>query len=129
VSREARAPSIATKRVGENRYQVEYYQDYLTPGFCDWTERFAYYRIYVNDKEINGAALLGFPSLYNKITYNCFMRTLPVNTVDKYESGLVCLDGAVHKSDNGRALYKSNSSFDPSLPYGEVNFFWKEKRP
>lgn len=128
VTREFGLPFTVPKWLGGNRYEVEYYQDHFLSGFCDWTEGFVSYYILQSGQIKQGGALLGFPNLYNKINYNCFMQTLPVNTSAKYESGLVCLDGSVNKSSN-RAVYGSNSSLDPSLPYGEVNFFWKEQAP
>ena len=120
VSREKALPFIVPKRLEGSHYEVEYYQDYFLPGFCDWTERFVFYSILQNGQiKTGGAALLGFPNLYNRINYSCFIYTVPVNTPAKYESGLVCSAG----------INRRNSSFDPSLPYGEVNFFWKEQAP
>lgn len=119
VSREAWAPPIVPTHLSDSRYEALYYEDYILPGFCDWTERFVYYRIYSGGERISGAALLGFPDSYKEINYECFTHTLPVNTDAKYESGLVCRERFGRRS----------GSFDPSLPHGEVNFSWKEKRP
>lgn len=119
VSREKAPLFIVPKQLESSRYEVEYYQDYFLPGFCDWTERFVSYSILQNGQIKTGQALLGFPNLHNKINNSCFMQTVPVNTPAKYESGLVCRAG----------INRRNSSFDPSLPYGEVNFFWKEQAP
>ena len=116
VSREKSLPFIVPTRLDGSRYEVEYYEDYFLPGFCDWTPGFASYYILQREEILNGAALLGFPHRLNKMNFSCFMWTVPVRTPNKIESRLVCSEG----------LDQKNSSFDPSSPYGEVNFTWTE---
>lgn len=108
VSREAWR-TIPVIQEGGDRYRFEFYEDALYPGFCEWTLRFVNYRIDSERKEIQGGAMLGFPSTFNTIRYSCSGVKMPRTN----EIKVACYEGNDHWQDASR---------QDSL----VNFIWEE---
>jgi hypothetical protein len=110
VSREVVLPPMPVKRVSANRYEFEYFVDYLSPGICDWALRFVHFSISSDGRNVGGAALLGFPEVVNSIEFACFY---PSKKTEVASATLVCLQ-------------QSRGTHDSKADEAKVNFFWKE---
>lgn len=116
VSREAWR-TIPVIREGDSRYRFEFFEDAVSPGFCEWSMRFVNYRIYSAGKEIQGGAILGFPGRFNVIRYGCSNITSTYfRSPDRTpiaETGVACYEGDNHWKD-------------PSQSDALIDFIWEE---
>lgn len=96
--------SAEVTREGDNQYRFEFYEDALSPGFCEWALRFVNYRIYSDGKEIQGGAMLGFPSNFNTIRYTCSGVKMPRTN----ETKVACFEG----NDRRRNELQSDNLID-----------------
>lgn len=106
VTREAWR-TVPVVREGGSRYRFEFFGDAVLPGFCDWDLRFVNYIISKDGKEIQGGAILGFPSRFNVIRYGC-------SNVRGDPNRYACLEG-------------DNRWKDPARTDHQIDFIWEEK--
>jgi hypothetical protein len=118
VSREAWR-TIPVIREGDSRYRFEFFEDAVSPGFCEWSLRFVNYRIYSAGKEVQGGAILGFPGRFNVIRYGCSNITSTFyrspNRTPITETGVACYEGDNHWKD-------------PSQSDAFIDFIWEENK-
>lgn len=110
VAREAWR-TVPVLREGGNRYRFEFYEDAVLPGFCDWRLQFVFYRIYKEDKKVQGGAILGFPGRFNVILYGCSNVEMPNGD----RSLVACYEGDDHWKDSTR-----NDN--------QIDFVWEESK-
>lgn len=118
VSREAWR-TIPVVREEGNRYRFEFYEDAMQSGFCDWRLRFVNYVIQERGKEIQGGAILGFPSSYNVIRYDC------VNVKSTYYKAP---DRTPVEKVGVSCLERDNHWKDPARTDNQIDFVWKENK-
>lgn len=108
VAREVQIP-VAVKRIDDEHYEAEYFEDHYLSGHCEWTAGFLYADPVRGKENMYGGAILGFPKKYNKIDYRCHALTANAATGPVVYAS--CFEG-------------DNRSFDPARKIGEVNFNW-----
>lgn len=112
VSREVFVEIPVTREAG-NRYSFTYYEDYFSPGYCKWAQRFVYSQQFVNERFWGRGAILGLNREYNVINYECSWTNMLTPGVSKNAREMLfkCFD---HSGRNNR--------FDPQIEDNEVNF-------
>ena len=118
VSREAWRTVPVVRQQG-NRYRFEFFEDAVLQGFCDWQLRFLNYSIFHDGREIQGEAILGFPSRDDRIRYDCkSVSSTYFKAPDRtpvIETGVVCRDRDRHQKDPARSDY-------------QIDFVWEEPK-